>query len=268
MRVSDRLRCFSYGGGVQSTAAMVLAATRRIEFPHFVFANVGDDAENPATIAYIRDVAAPYAAANGIALHTVRKEWRDGREQTLYGHIMREDRMGVQIPVRLSNGAPARRHCTVDYKIKVLDKWQREHGASEDNPAIVGLGISVDEMQRMRTSQEAERVIVYPLVEMRLTRGDCAGIIRAAGLPVPPKSSCWFCPYRTRTEWQRMRHEEPELFGKAIEMERSMSRRMEAQGEGKVTMHSKGMLSQITDDTVQLPLGEPEDSCESGYCMV
>jgi hypothetical protein len=42
---------FSYGGGVQSTAGLVLAAAGRINFPNFVFANVGEDAEHPATLA-------------------------------------------------------------------------------------------------------------------------------------------------------------------------------------------------------------------------
>ena len=44
------LRAVSYGGGVQSTALLVLAAERKIDFPLFVFANVGDRAENPDPI--------------------------------------------------------------------------------------------------------------------------------------------------------------------------------------------------------------------------
>ena len=39
------LRSFSYGGGVQSTAALVLACRREIDFPLFIFANTGDDSE-------------------------------------------------------------------------------------------------------------------------------------------------------------------------------------------------------------------------------
>ena len=43
------LRVFSYGGGVQSTAALVLASQHKIDFKTFLFCNVGDDSENPAT---------------------------------------------------------------------------------------------------------------------------------------------------------------------------------------------------------------------------
>src|SRR5258708_98613 len=46
------LKVFSFGGGVQSVAALVLAAQGKIDYRHFVFCNVGDDSENPATLEY------------------------------------------------------------------------------------------------------------------------------------------------------------------------------------------------------------------------
>jgi 3'-phosphoadenosine 5'-phosphosulfate sulfotransferase (PAPS reductase)/FAD synthetase len=48
------IRVFSYGGGVQSTAALVLAAQGVIDYHTFLFANVGEDSENPDTLAYVR----------------------------------------------------------------------------------------------------------------------------------------------------------------------------------------------------------------------
>jgi hypothetical protein len=42
------VRAISYGGGVQSTALLVLAARREIDFPLAIFANVGDDSEHPS----------------------------------------------------------------------------------------------------------------------------------------------------------------------------------------------------------------------------
>jgi hypothetical protein len=55
-------RVVSYGGGVQSNALLVLAAQGRIDYRRFLFANVGDDSEHPATLRYVRDVALPSAA--------------------------------------------------------------------------------------------------------------------------------------------------------------------------------------------------------------
>lgn len=264
----SQLRVFSYGGGVQSTAALVLAAHKIIDFRTFVFANVGDDSEHPATLEYVHQHAMPFAKAHGINLEVVSRQRRDGEHMTLYQHVMSDRFKGVQIPVRLSNGSPARRHCTVDYKIAVLGKWQREHGASATNPAIVGIGLSWDELHRMRTNTDDDRIVVYPLIELRHTRQECEAIIRSIDMMVPRRSSCYFCPYKTRQEWQRMRHEEPDLFAKAVGMERHMDAKMRAEGEGKVTMHSKGPLLEITEENKQLGLfNEPVDACEGGYCM-
>jgi hypothetical protein len=58
------VRIFSYGGGVQSNAVLVLQATGQLPEPYdyFVFANVGNDSENPDTLHYLEAVAKPYAA--------------------------------------------------------------------------------------------------------------------------------------------------------------------------------------------------------------
>ena len=50
-RDSDSMiRAISFGGGVQSTALLVLASQGKIDFRTFLFANVGDDSEHPATL--------------------------------------------------------------------------------------------------------------------------------------------------------------------------------------------------------------------------
>src|SRR6185437_686805 len=98
---------------------------------------------------------------------------------------------------------------------------------------------SWDELGRMRKSTEDDRVIVYPLVDLRLTRQDCEVIIARAGLPQPGRSSCFYCPYKTQAGWQEMRHERPDLFAKALEMEAHMDAKMVAEGEGHVTFHRK-----------------------------
>lgn len=74
---------FSFGGGVQSTACLVLAATGRLpEYRHFVMADVGADSENPATIDYVEHVAKPYAEKNGLAMITVQRRLKDGTPES------------------------------------------------------------------------------------------------------------------------------------------------------------------------------------------
>jgi hypothetical protein len=123
---------------------LVLAAQRRIDFPVFLFANVGEDSEDPATLEYIERYAKPYAAENGIRLVELRRKRRDGSTEMLYGRLTRAGSRSLPIPVRMSNGAPGTRSCTSDFKIRVVGRWLKANGATEANPATVGIGISLD----------------------------------------------------------------------------------------------------------------------------
>lgn len=206
------IRIFSFGGGVQSVACLVLAAQGRIEYRTFVFANVGDDTENPATVAYIRDVAMPYAFANGIQLITLEPK------VTLMEKLMRDDR-SIPIPVRMSNGAPGNRSCTVDYKIKPIARFAKKAGAKPDAKAIIGIGISTDEIIRAKPNRIEYLQSEWPLIDLGLSRNDCKILIAKAGLPVPPKSACFFCPFQRLSQWQKLYDEQPQLFAKSVEVE-------------------------------------------------
>ena len=110
------MRAFSNGGGVQSTAALVLSAQGKIDFSTHLFANVGDDSENPDTLAYVRDIAMPYAEEHNIEFHEVQR-----RGKTLLQHIETAQR-SIDIPMRFAHGRPGHRNCTSTYKIEVIHK--------------------------------------------------------------------------------------------------------------------------------------------------
>lgn len=260
------MRTFSFGGGVQSVAVLVLAAQGRVQYDAFLFSNVGNDSENPDTITYFEQVAAPYAQQHGIELVELHRTKRDGTETTLYQHVMNANRT-IDIPIRMANGAPGNRNCTGQFKIKVIGKWLREHGATVANPAITGLGISTDESQRARKDSGIPyQVLEYPLLQLGMSRRDCVSLIANAGLPVPPKSACWFCPYKRKTEWQEMRRTKPELFDKAVAMEDRINEKRAELGRDRVYLHpSLYPLEQVVG--IQQSLFEDED-CNSGYCFL
>jgi hypothetical protein len=260
------LRTFSYGGGVQSTAALVLAAQRKIDFPIFLFSNVGDDSEHPATLSYVNDIAEPFAAKHGLDLIELHRRRRDGTIETIYERLVGNNR-SIVIPVRLSTGAPGNRACTIDFKVRVIARWQRQHGATCDNPAVTGLGISMDELQRMRTNSAIPyQTLDYPLIDLRLTRRDCIQIIENAGLPVPPKSACWFCPFHRHSHWNEMLRNEPELFSRAVDLEQRINHKRSAIGRDVVTFHRSG---KPLAEAVKLQLSLFEDEpCDSGFCFV
>lgn len=268
-------RVFSYGGGVQSTAALVLAAQGKIDFPTFLFCNVGADSENPETLKYVEQYAKPYALAHGIELIELQAT-RFGEPDTIYQRLTRPGSRSIGIPVRMNgNGAPGRRSCTADFKIKVVDRWLKQQNAHTSGGAQVKLGISLDEVGRVKPNMDPEtqawKENVYPLleeVEKPLNRQDCLNIILHAGLPVPDKSSCYFCPYHKLSVWQKMRQDQPELFWKSVELEKLINERRATLGMDPVWFtRLLKPLDQSTHEYGQASLFDEElDACESGYC--
>lgn len=262
------VRCVSYGGGVQSTALLVLAAEGRIDFPLFLLANVGDDSENPATLVFVRDHAAPYAAAHGIELMELERTMRDGTTRTLLEEIRTQDR-SIPIPARMGSGGFGRKRCTDRFKIAVVRREVLRRGATADDPAVVAIGISTDEIDRAGAGagpdpRDPTRLRAYPLLDLGLSRQDCAATIRAAGLPVPPKSSCSFCPLHDKEGWRRLRREQPERWDVAVEVDATIRSRALALGRGDMGLVSPTMpLAEAVDDQLAL-FG---DGCDSGWCM-
>ncbi|MDK0520355.1 phosphoadenosine phosphosulfate reductase [Streptomyces sp. ML-6] len=256
---------------MQSTALLVLAAQRRIDFPLFLMANVGDDSENPGTLRYVEEYARPYAAEHGIELVVLDRVKRDGTTETLLGRLTREGSRSLPIPVRMSNGAPGTRRCTADFKIKVTAKELKRRGATAAAPATIGIGISVDEIHRANNRRtEPHELITYPLLDLGLRRTDCVRIISEAGLPVPPKSSCYFCPFHRPETWHDMRRNEPDLFEKSCQLEELLNERRDELGKDHVylTRFGRPLREAIPDGVDLLPMFDEADGlCDSGWCM-
>jgi hypothetical protein len=251
----------------------VLSATGRIDFPVHLFANVGDDSENPDTLDYVRNVSMPYAKAHGVELVEIHRIWRDGRETTLRAHLMRPNHKGVGIPMYGTNGAPLSRYCTTDWKIGPILKWLRAHGATRENPALSGIGISVDEIERASNRDRPIQRVCYPLIELGLRRMDCYRIIAEAGLPRPPKSSCYFCPFHRVQTWAEQRRDRPDLFERAAELEDQLVKRSHEEGMDPVYLTKYRRPIREAVGPAQTPLFDPDaldgpEACDEGVCFV
>lgn len=261
------MRVLAYGGGVQSTALLVMAAQGKLHLDAALFCNVGDDSEHPDTLTFVREVAVPYGAQHGIPVHVLERVRRDGNVETLMGRLMKEGSRSLPIPVRMSNGAPGTRSCTADFKIKVMARWLKKHGASGEHPATVLVGISWDEAHRAerRNVADYER-LEYPLVEQHLSRWECQQIIADAGLPVPGKSSCFFCPFHCHAAWTKLKRDTPALFDKAVALEDTLNaRRIVLEKDPVFLTRFNKRLEEVVDDS-QLDLFDVADSCPSGHC--
>jgi hypothetical protein len=61
----------------------------------------------------------------------------------------------------------------------------------------------------------------YPLLEWGYDRNRCKQVIADAGLPVPIKSACFYCPASKKQEIVRLRQHHPELLERALRIERN-----------------------------------------------
>jgi hypothetical protein len=59
----------------------------------------------------------------------------------------------------------------------------------------------------------------YLLQDWSIDRIECLRLIAMAGLPVPMKSACWFCPASKKSEIVWLRDTHPDLFARALALE-------------------------------------------------
>jgi hypothetical protein len=156
----------------------------------------------------------------------------------------------------------------------VVGKWLKANGASADNPATVMIGISTDEVHRVGNKKvEPYERPVYPLIDgygLSLDRAGCMEVIRDAGLPVPGKSSCFFCPFHRPATWAEQRRDKPELFARSQQLEDTLNERRVMLGKDPVwlTRFNRRLSDAVAE--AQTPLftdGEFGDGvCDEGYC--
>jgi len=235
----------SYGGGIQSTALVVLAMRERWPIDEIVHVDLLD-AESPATREYVARF----------------REWlcrEYGRDITVIERNMYRDMLDnpgfTPVPWRIADGsAMLSRQCTRQYKVAPLTRYV--YGRYPGERIGLMLGISVDEYHRMRDSSAARIDHVYPLVDRRLTRWQCREIVERAGLAVPWKSSCWFCPYRSSVSQWALVQRYPDLLGMARELEDRINTERRLRGRDEIVV--------LRSDTGV----EQGDFCEAGFCDV
>lgn len=122
------------------------------------------------------------------------------------------------IPTFFTGGSgKGKRQCTTDHKIKPIRKALRKMRAKR--PVIQWIGISLDEVQRMKMSRDPWCTNIFPLIDREMRRGDCLLWMEAHNYPKPPRSACVYCPFHSNAEWRRLRDEQPVEFERAAQFE-------------------------------------------------
>ena len=122
-----------------------------------------------------------------------------------------------------------RRQCTADYKIVPIRKKIRElcgikYGKHFPKNKYVEqwIGISTDEIQRMKPARDKYILNRHPLIEAKMSRQDCIDYLKKEKIPLPEKSACIVCPYHNDAYWHFMKTERPEEFADAVEFDKNI----------------------------------------------
>lgn len=127
--------------------------------------------------------------------------------------------------------------------------WQ---DMQDSAPIVQWIGISRDEVQRMKPSRLPYIAHIWPLIDRKLTRAGCISWMKARGFPEPPRSACVFCPYHGDAEWQRLKEEEPAEFERAAQFEDAYTVTLsQIQRRTAVPFLHRSMLPLRTVDFVQ-----------------
>lgn len=221
MRVIPRqpgeLRALAFGAGRDSSGILAgwhekgLQETDPIHV--IVFADTG--AERPHTYDYI-GVMQQWLAEHGFPPITIVR--KGGRQETLEENCLRMS--------MLPSLAYGYKGCSHKFKVEPQDKFYNNLPAARE---VWGAGQLVTKMIGYEAREEkrwsrAKRFddkyeYEFPLVEWGWNREDCEAALVRVGLPIPKKSSCFFCPASTLPEINDLRTEYPVLFRRALAME-------------------------------------------------
>ena len=192
----------SYGAGTNSVA-MLLVLERRPEA--IVFADTGG--ERPETYAHIRWMQTWLAKRDWPQITVVT-----AGDETLEEECLRQHRLPS-----LAYGFAS---CSDKFKRRPFKRWLKDQPRAE---YVVAIGFGSDEDKRvtkgMQWKEPYERI--YPLHAAGWDRGRCIAEINAAGIPQPGKSACFFCPSSKKSEITQLKAENPELYKRAIMMEKN-----------------------------------------------
>jgi len=122
-----------------------------------------------------------------------------------------------------------RRQCTADYKIVPIRKKLRElcnvgyrKRFPKDKYIEQWIGISTDEIQRMKPARDPYILNRHPLIEMNMSRQDCINWMKKNEFPLPEKSACIMCPYHNDAYWHFMKTERPSEFADAVQFDKNI----------------------------------------------
>jgi hypothetical protein len=216
-----RLNIVSFGGGTNSTAMLIGMYENGIPVDLILFADPG--AEMPHTYQHI-DVMNEWLPEHGMPqIIIVKKVDENGNRLTLEQEYLNSKTLpaiafGWKTCSQKHKIVPQDKFCN-NYQpcIEVWVKGEKinryvGYDAGEENRVLNAKTINLSDKKYKN---------VYVLYDWGWYRDDCINKINEYGLPLPGKSSCFFCPSMKKKEIKQLHKEYPDLYERAIAIERN-----------------------------------------------
>lgn len=228
-----------YGGGVDSTALLVILKRAGIRPDLITFADVGG--EKPETYETVELMSRWCVSVGFPAIVTCKYDTTHAPYNDLEGNSIKNE--------TLPSIAFGKKSCSIKWK-QVPQDYHVKGCASGPNKCpphplwldcqergikpvkLIGYDAGPADLNRVKNINKtrAEKIakgekyddsfeFIYPLQQLGIAREDCIKLILDEGLPVPIKSACFFCPSSQKWELWWLAGTHPELLEKALVME-------------------------------------------------
>lgn len=263
---------WSYGGGTQSIALVLLVKEGKLPKPEIIV--MADTAyEKSRTWEYHEQHVQPILDELGIpfvvAPHSLATVdlWggKDGQTLLIPAFTTLDQRPGEwgKLPT----------FCSGEWKEAVFFRQLKAlgYGPGTEQPRVqVWMGMSRDEIHRLKYSRRKWAEYKYPLVaDIPLHRAQCKELLRRHGLPQTISSECWMCPNQQKIEWQVMQEESPKDYEKAGKLERRIRMRdphvwFSEYGAMKRLCLDEIVWAEVSDEGLMFKA----EGCVSGMCNI
>ena len=224
------IRIISLGAGVQSTVMAMMAGTGELgPMPDCaIFADTGYEPQEVYDHLEWLEKQLPFP--------TYIVKAKPGSIRTPTGNIKQDMNIATQdpktafsMPTFTKGKGMKLRTCTSIYKIDPVRAKTREllgvqpKQRVKDQVSETWMGISMDEIVRMKESRDKYIYHRFPLIEQRMHRYHCKQWFseRYEGR-VLPKSACIACPFHSDDMWRDIKINDPVSFADAVEFDRSI----------------------------------------------
>lgn len=233
----------AFGGGTNSTA-MLVGLHERGERPDAIwFADTGG--EKPYTYTHIQDVS-DWCTVVGFPQIEILKGPKVWTPQMVKDGSLEAECLRLGSMPSKAYGFST---CSTKWKMVPADKRLKDYLKTNTlklTDVVRCIGFDAGEPNRYERAlgimeRNPEHVKQrFPLIEWDWDREDCVTAIKRAGLPLPGKSACFFCPSSKKFEIIALKNDFPALMSRALEMERQARA-----GEGQAPAARGGLGRQV-----------------------